>query len=331
MKVLVTGGGGFLGFAIVELLVAEGYEVVSYSRDHYETLETLGVTQFQGDISDDARLKKALNSCEAVFHVAAKTGVSGSYTSFYEANVVGTENIIKGCLELAIPYLIYTSSPSVVYDGGGGGSDERLPYPKQFDAYYPATKAIAEQAVLKANSALLATCALRPHLIWGPKDTHYLPRLIERRRQGRLRTLGSGDYLVDTIYIDNAARAHLQALEVMRQTPDNVGGKAYFLSQDDPIPVREFIDRLLDAGGLAPVDKTIHPQLALAAGWFLERFFRLFKIKSEPPVTTFVAKQLSSAHWYDISAAKRDLGYLPTVSINEGMDRLKEWVEEGKY
>ncbi|WP_020539108.1 NAD-dependent epimerase/dehydratase family protein [Lewinella cohaerens] len=331
MKVLVTGGGGFLGFAIVEQLIAEGYEVVTYSRRYYAELETLGVTQFQGDISDYEMLKKALNGCEAVFHVAAKTGVWGSYASFYQANVTGTENVIKGCIELTIPYLVYTSSPSVVYDEGGGGADESLPYPEKFDAYYPATKAIAEQVVLKANSSLLATCSLRPHLIWGPKDTHYLPRLIDRRRKGKLWTLGHGNYLVDTIYIDNAARAHLQALEVMRRTPGIVGGKTYFLSQDDPIPVREFIDGLLDAGGLPPVDKSIHPKVARAAGWLLERIFRWFKIKSEPPVTTFVAKQLSSPHWYDISAAKRDLGYVPTISIKEGMKRLKAWVGEANH
>lgn len=327
MKVFITGGGGFLGLAIVEQLVAKGYEVVTYSRSKYKALGKLDVVQHQGSISDYKALKSAMKGCEAVFHVAAKTGIWGSYSSFYEANVIGTENILKACAELKIPHLVYTSSPSVVYDGGSQGKDESLPYPAKFDAYYPQTKAVAEQAVLKANSATLITCSLRPHLIWGPRDQHYLPRLLERQRKGKLRMLGTETYLVDTIYVDNAAHAHLQAFEAMRSDPVSVGGKAYFLSQDEPIAIREFIDRLLDTGGLPPVNKTIHPQVALYTGWVLERVFNLFQIKSEPPVTPFVAKQLSSSHWYDISAAKRDFGYVPEVSIDEGMKRLKKWVE----
>jgi len=202
-----------------------------------------------------------------------------------------------------------------------------LPYPKKFDAYYPQTKAIAEQAVLKANSPSLVTCSLRPHLIWGAKDPHFLPRLFDRRRKDKLRIIGTKKNLVDTIYVDNAARAHLLAFNAMLKNPASVAGKAYFLSQDEPISIREFIDRLLDTGGLPPVNKTMNPKLALFAGWFIQSVFRLFNLKSEPPLTLFIAKQLSSPHWYDISAAKKDFGYVPTVSIDEGMKRLKEWVK----
>ncbi|MDB4286024.1 NAD-dependent epimerase/dehydratase family protein [bacterium] len=327
MKIFVTGGGGFLGLAIVEQLVEEGYEVVTYSRGKYEALEKLGVVHHQGNLSDYKKLKDALQGCEAVFHVAAKVSISGSYDSFYKVNVAGTQHILKACLELNIPHLVYTSSPSVVFDGGSEGKDEGLPYPQKFDAYYPQTKAIAEQAVLKANCPSLVTCALRPHLIWGPRDHHFLPRFFERRRKDRLRILGSGNSLVDTIFVENAARAHLQALKVMQKNPAAVAGKAYFLSQDEPITIREFIDRLLATSGLPPVNKTLNPKVALFAGWLLQNVFRLFNIKSEPPLTLFVAKHLSSSHWYDISAAKRDFGYMPLVSIDEGMMRLKEWVE----
>lgn len=328
MKVFVTGGGGFLGFAIVEQLVREGYEVATYSRGKYEALTKLGVAHHRGNLSDYETLKTAMKGCEAVFHTASKVGVWGDYDSFYETNVTGTACIIKACLELHISYLIYTSSPSVIFDGGSEGKDERLPYPSKFDAYYPQTKAIAEQAVLKANSPSLITCSLRPHLIWGPKDPHLLSRLLERRRKDRLRLLGTGEYLVDTIYIDNAACAHLQALQAMRSQAAAVAGKVYFLSQDNPITIREFINRLLNTGGLPPVEKTINPKVALVAGWMLERVFRLLNVKAEPPITHFIAKNLSSPHWYDISAAKRDFGYIPTVSIDEGMKRLKQWIEE---
>lgn len=327
MKVLVSGGGGFLGLVIVKQLLEEGYEVVTYSRGTYKTLEEMGVTHHQGDLLAYETLKAAMQGCDAVIHVAAKVGIWGSYSSFYEANVTGTEHIIKACFDLNLRHLIYTSSPSVVYDGGSEGKDESLPYPKKFDAYYAQTKAIAEQSVLKANGPSLVTCCLRPHLVWGPGDNHLLPRFFEKRRKNKLRVIGTEKYLVDTIYIDNAARAHLLALQVMQKSPSSVAGKVYFLSQDEPIAIREFIDRLLETGGLPPVNKTINPKVALFAGWLVQSVFRLFDVKSEPPLTPFIAKHLSSSHWYDISAAKRDLAYVPTVSIDEGMRRLKEWVE----
>lgn len=315
--------------AIGKQLLAQGHEVVSFSRGHHPELSELGVSHVQGSLSDFLELRQAMEGCEAVFHVAAKTGQWGSFESFYEANVVGTMHVIRACRSLGIRYLVFTSSPSVVYDGGFEGKDESLPYPEKFDAHYPETKAYAEQAILKANSPELITCSLRPHLVWGPGDPHYLPRLMERRRKNQLRILGHERNLVDTIYIDNAAKAHLQAFQAMLNQPELVAGKAYFLSQDEPIPISEFMNRLLACGGLPPVDRYIDPKLALALGHVLQGIYRFFRIKAEPRVTPFIAKQLSSSHWYDISAAKRNFGYVPTVSIDEGMRRLKEWVGNG--
>lgn len=327
MKVLVTGGGGFLGFAIVEQLLAAGYEVETYSRSNYETLDQLKLVHHQASLTDYKAIKRALEGCRGVIHTAARVGMWGDYADFFQVNVTGTKNILRACSELHIPYLVYTSSPSVVYNGACEGKGEELPYPDKFDAYYPETKALAEQAVLGANGPGLVTCALRPHLIWGPGDTHLLPGFFERQRAGKLRLLGTGEHLIDTIYVDNAARAHVQALEMMQKDPTMIGGKAYFLSQDDPIAIREFINRMLATGGFPPVQKRIHPKVGLIAGKLLERAYRWFRISSEPPITSFVARQLSSPHWYDISAAKRDLGYQPQISIDEGMNRLKAWVE----
>lgn len=330
MKVFVTGGGGYLGLAIVGQLVQEGHEVVTYSRGTYPALDRLGAVHHQGSLSDYECLRDAMRGCEAVMHVAAKTGMWGPYQAFYEANVKGTENVLKACRELGIRYLVFTSTPSVIYTDGSEGKNESLPYPKKFEAYYPETKAIAEQAVLNANSDTLTTCALRPHLIWGPADPHFLPVIYERRRQDKLRYLGTTPYMVDVTYVDNAAHAHLLALKVMQANPATVGGKAYFLSQDQPISLQEFTDRLLVAGGLPKVTKTFNPKTARFAGRMFENVYRLFGIKSEPPLTLFLAKQLSSSHWYDISAAKRDLGYAPLVSIDEGMKRLKAWNESNR-
>jgi nucleoside-diphosphate-sugar epimerase len=328
MKVFITGGGGFLGFAIVQQLVKEGYEVVSYSRSRYEKLEKPGITHYQGDLNDYAALISAMQGCSAVFHVAAKAGYWGTYESFYKANVAGTENILKCCKELGISRLVYTSSASVVFQDNSEGRNESLPYPSKYYSFYPETKAIAERAVLAANSPGLITCSLRPHLVWGPGDQTIFPRLCKKRRNGILRLVGTRQYLIDTIYIENAARAHLLAFKAMLNKPASVAGKAYFISQNEPIAIRAFIDKLLAAAGLDPVDKTINLRTALIAGWLFQSFYRLFNIQSEPPFTVFIVKQFSSSHWYDISAAIADFDYNPVVSIDEGMKQMKIWNEK---
>ena len=323
----VTGGGGFLGRAIVRQLCAQGHEVVTFSRGNYPALDQLGVTHFQGDLSEYSVLKQAMMGCEAVFHVAAKTGIWGKYEDFYLANVTGTENVLQACRELGIRNLVFTSSPSVVYDGKDSeGHNESLPYPQKYNAYYPQTKAIAEKLVMAANDASLKTVSLRPHLIWGPEDRHFIPRLFEKSKTGKLRILGNSPNRVDCIYVDNAAKAHLQAFAQLLLDPAPVEGKTYFISQGAPIPIAELINQLLATGDFPPVTKHLPPGIARFAGRFLEMAYRIFGISAEPAITLFLAQQLSTAHWYDISAARRDFGYEVEVSLEQGMKRLRAWV-----
>jgi nucleoside-diphosphate-sugar epimerase len=330
MKALVTGGGGFLGKAIVKLLLAKGWQVRSFSRSEYPELTQLGVEHCRGELTDQKAVAAAVAGCELVFHVAAKAGVWGAYEEYYQANVVGTKNIIAACRAQNIERLVYTSSPSVVFDGTDmEGVDESVPYPDHFHAFYPQTKAQAEQLVLAANDDTLATVALRPHLIWGPEDNHLVPRILERGAKGALRKIGNRECLVDTIYIDNAAEAHLQAAEQL-SVGSNVAGKAYFLSNGEPLPLWEVVNRILAAGGLPAVTKTISPQLAYAAGVVLEKIYSAFNLSGEPRMTRFVARELSTAHWFDLSNAKNDFGYQPKISIDEGMARLQQWLERNK-
>ena len=327
MKIFVTGGGGFLGFAIVQQLRANGHEVVSFSRKNYPALNQVGVTHFQGDISEYKVLKESMTGCEAVFHVAAKTGIWGKHEEFYKANVKGTENILLACRELNIRNLVFTSSPSVVFNGKDSeGKKETLPYAKKYTAWYPQTKAIAEKLVMNANDASLKTVSLRPHLIWGPGDTHYIPKLFKKAKAGKLFILGKSPNLVDCIYIDNAAKAHLQAFDQLQRNPDQVEGKTYFISQGEPIAISELINKLLATGGFPPVTKNLSPAIACLAGRLLETIYRVFGINSEPAITLFLAQQLSTSHWYDISAAKKDFGYEVEMSLEEGMARLRDWV-----
>lgn len=330
MKVLVTGAGGFLGFAIARMLVERGDSVVSIQRNHYDSLAALGVEQQQGTLANDEAVMRAATGCDAVIHVAAKAGVWGKYQDYFASNVEGTRNVLKACQHLGISRLVYTSTPSVIHAGGDvAGADESLPYPDHFETAYPETKAIAEREVLAANSEYLSTVALRPHLIWGPGDNHLFPRVIDRARKGRLRLVGGGESLVDTVYIDNAAHAHLLALDRLRPGAA-CAGKAYFITQGEPVPQREMINRMLAAAELPPCTRTISPGMAYFAGAVLETAFKLVGAQNEPPMTRFVAKQLATAHWYNIEGARRDLGYAPLVSFDEGMERLASWYRTQK-
>jgi len=328
MRALVTGGGGFLGGAIVDRLLARGVEVRSLARGVYPALEAKGVEAVRGDLADRETVRSAAGGCDVVFHVAAKPGVWGPYDDFHRPNTVGTENVIDACRLHGIPKLIYTSTPSVVHAGGDlEGVDESIPYPDHFETHYPATKALAEQAVLAAHGPELATVALRPHLIWGPGDNHLIPRIVARARAGRLRLVGEAPGpVVDTTYVDDAADAHLLAFD--RLGPDAAcGGKPYFISQGDPQPVSVVINGILGAYGLPPCERWISARAAYRIGAVLEAIFRLFRVKAEPPMTRFVARQLATAHWYDIGAARRDLGFAPTTSTAERLADLKAWVD----
>lgn len=327
-RVLVTGGGGFLGGAIVRALVRRGEIVRSFSRGLYPDLQALGVEQVQGDLRDRRAVESACRGVETVFHTAAKAGVWGRPRDFVATNVDGTRHVIAACRTQAVPQLVYTSSPSVVFDGSDmEGIDESAPYPKRYLAHYPRTKAEAERRVRAAADAGLKTISLRPHLIWGPGDNHLAPRIIARAR--RLRRVGRGRNRVDTIYIDNAAEAHVRAAEALRAKPE-LSGRVYFISQGAPVPLWDMVDAILEAAGLPPVRRSISPRTALAVGAVLEFVYRGLGIRAEPPMTRFVAKELATAHWFDITAARRDFGYTPMVSTAEGLQRLAAWLRTSR-
>lgn len=330
MKILVTGGGGFLGSHICQQLRFRGHEVVSIARNRYPLLDSIGVRQISGDISALDPLLVATKGCDAVIHTAAKAGIWGSLADYTSANIAGTMAVLGACEMNGVGKLVYTSTPSVVHTGVDiAGGNEALPYAREFKAHYPATKAAAEQQVLAANGPNLATVALRPHLIWGPGDNHLLPKLVARARAGRLRFVGPSKK-IDTIYIDNAVQAHLDALDRL-QPGAACAGRAYFISQGQPILLDDMINRLLKAVGLPPEQRRISLRTAMILGSVCEQWYRLTGNRNDPPMTRFLAEQLSTAHWFDIHAARRDLGYQPKVSLTEGLVRLSEWwMREGK-
>jgi nucleoside-diphosphate-sugar epimerase len=319
VRVLVTGGSGFLGRAVCELLARSGHSVRVLCRRAY----TGPGRHLAGDLRRYQDVEAAVRGCAAVVHSAAKAGYWGPRAEFHETNVVGTAHVITACLRQSVPRLVYTSSPSVVHNGANlEGVDESAPYATTFLAPYPETKAAAERLVLAANSPRLATVALRPHLIWGPDDPHFLPRLLDRARQGRLWIAGDGASRIDTIYLDNAADAHLLALERLEPGAP-IAGRAYFVAQDDPRPIREVIGMWLAAAGVPVRPRQIPVAAARMLAHAVELGYRLSGARSEPPLTRFLVQQLTTAHWFDIGAARRDLGYTPRIGTEEGLALLR--------
>ncbi len=330
MKVLVTGGSGFLGQALCRALLARGDNVTSLQRHHSPALEQMGVRQVLGALDDVAAVDQALSGMDAVLHNAAKASGWGSWQDFFRTNVLGTRVLLQACRKQGIQRFVYTSTPSVVHQGRhpvAGGNETDTPYASTFTAHYPHTKMLAEREVLAANDAQLATVALRPRLIWGPGDTQLLPRLVARAKAGRLRFVGSGNNRMDCTYIDNVVQAHLQALAAL-QPGSACAGNAYFISNNEPRPLRTIVNGLLAAADVPVVEKTLPFALAYAAGAACESLWRLLRLSSEPPMTRFMAEQLSTEHWYDCSGAERDFGYLPQVSLDEGLQRLRASLSE---
>ena len=321
VKALVTGGGGYLGGALVRALLARGDEVITLQRGDYPWLVQAGALVNRGDVSDRDTVLAASKGCDVVFHVAGKTGVWGDGEEYYRINVTGTESAINACLENGIRRLVYTSSPSVIFTGADEeGVNESAPYPDYYYNNYQYSKAIAERKILAINGGDLATVALRPHLIWGPDDPHLVRRLAERARSGKLK-LVNRENLVDSTYIDNAVSAHLLAADNL--APGSVcAGRVYFITNGEPLPMHTLINRILGALKLGPVTGTVSPRTAYLLGIVYETVYSTLAIKKEPLMTRFVARQLSCSHWYDISAAKRDLGYRPEVSIENGLEQL---------
>jgi nucleoside-diphosphate-sugar epimerase len=333
---LVTGGTGFLGRHLVERLLSEGRAVTVLARRPAPDLEKRGVRCVPGDLVDADAVRSACRGAETVFHIAAKVGVWGRHDDFLRVNVLGTRALLEGCRTHGVRRLVYTSTPSVVYNGRDlSGVDESLPLTTACPSAYPLTKAVAEREVLAANTPELRTIALRPHLIWGAGDPHLVPRLLERAKAGRLRIIGSGRNRVDLVHVQNVVDAHLLAEQALSSPPDSefktpnsklnpqpAAGRAYFITNGEPVVLWDWINSLLRALDLPPVTKRMPLAAATVLGAACEALWRTLPLQGEPPMTRFIAKELASDHWFDISAARRDLGYAPRVSMAEGMAEL---------
>lgn len=328
MSIAVTGAQGFLGRRVVELLLAQGRRVRAITRRPAPELQALGAETICADLGESRGLAEALVGVRGLIHCAAQSGIWGETDMYIRANTLTTINVLNAARRTGTRWLLYTSSPSAVHSGRPlEGVNESAPYTRESRYGYPYSKMLAERIVLAASEPGFSTAALRPHLIWGPRDPHFLPRLTQRARAGRLWLIKS-EALVDATYIDNAAEAHLLAAEKLEEGA-NISGRVYFIGQGEPLSCRQLVEALLKAGAKPGEELKIRgfipASLALFLGGVLERLWPR-EGRGEPPLTRFVAEELSLPHWFNLEAARRDLSYRATVSTAEGLERLAAWV-----
>ena len=327
MKIIVSGGTGFLGSSLAQSLSVAGHEVHTIGRKPANTTASKKLIHHTWDLSKEVLPLSILSGTDVFFHIAAKAGVWGKYSEFYNANVVATEKILLACQSTKIPRLIYTSTPSVVFSEKSilGGS-ESLPYGNTGFSPYAETKAIAEQAVLNSHSpGKIQTVALRPHLVWGKDDPHLLPRVIARHKNGKLRIIGSGQNQVDLTHIDNVTHAHVCAMHEMIKNK-TLGGKPYFIGQSEPVFLWRWLNQIFQTIDLPPLTKTMSFRNAYLLGCTMEKIWNVLRIKKEPPMTRFVACQLAHDHWFSNQSAEQDLGYIPIKNMADALEETKSWL-----
>lgn len=325
-NVLVTGGGGFVGKVVVRMLCERGFSCRVVGRHRYPEVESLGAESIPCDIRDFEKLRQACAGIDTVFHTASLAGIWGREEEYRSINVTGTENVLKACRKAGVQRLVYTSTPSVVFDRRDiTGGDESLPYATEFLCHYARTKAEAERLVLAGGGGGFRTCAIRPHLVWGPGDPHLIPRLVAKGRARQLKRVGKGDNLVDISYVDNVAHAHILAAEDLAGR-GNASGKAYFISQGEPVRLWDWINGLFAKLGITEVDGSLPFSLAYGAGAVLELLHSVVMPEREPRMTRFLAEQLAKSHYFSIRRAEMDFGYAPIVSTAQGMEHLVAWI-----
>ncbi|MGM1028952.1 MAG: NAD-dependent epimerase/dehydratase family protein [Actinomycetota bacterium] len=320
MKVLVTGASGFLGRAVAAELVAAGHDVRTLQR---RPSQVPGATDVLGSLTDPAAVARAVagdeGSVAGVVHLAAKVSLAGDPAEFRAVNVEGTRSLLDAAEHAGVSRFVQVSSPSVAHVGAsltGVGAEPASPEHARGD--YARTKAEAELLALARDSHGMRVIAVRPHIVWGPGDTQLIERVVERARRGRVPLLNGGTALIDTTYIDNAATGIVAALH----RADVAHGNAYVITNGEPRPVGDLLAGMCLAAGVAPPRRSVPAGLGRAAGSLVERLWAIRPGADEPPMTRFLAEQLSTAHWFDQRDTRHDLAWAPTVSIDEGLRRL---------
>lgn len=318
MRVLVTGGTSLLGATTADLLIARGDEVVMLQRSR----SSADCTQVLGDVRDPEVVTAAVRGCDAVIHLAAKVGITGSYRDYAAVNIDGTANVVDAAVKAGVTRFVHVSSPSVAHSGSalaGAGADAARPDAAR--SAYSRTKAYGEIRALSADAPGFAVIALRPHLVWGPGDTQLVGRIVARARKNRLFLIGDGCALIDSTYLDNAAEALVAGLD---RAP-RAHGKAFVVSNGQPRPIADLLSGIARAAGADVPRRRIGFRAAQGAGYLAQGVWTLLRRPDDPPITSFLAEQMGTAHWFDQRAVRKELEWEPRIGIEEGFVRLAQW------
>ncbi|MCH6471870.1 NAD-dependent epimerase/dehydratase family protein [Sinomonas terrae] len=319
MRVLVTGASGLLGREVAGLLVRQGHAVTTFQR---RPSGVDGAADFCGSVTDDEAVRAAVQGAEGIIHLAAKVSFTGRAAEFDEVNVEGTHRLLRCARGAGVRDFVFVSSPSVANSGAAiAGLGAQPADPQRAHGDYSRTKAEAELLALAEDTPEFRVVAVRPHIVWGPGDTQLVERVLERARRRRLPLLDAGAALIDTTYVDNAASAIVAALHRM----EHIHGRALVVSNGEPRPVGELLAGICAAGGAPAPSWSVPGGVARAAGAVVERLWTWAGRKEEPPMTKFLAEQLSTAHWFDQRETRELLDWVPAVSLDDGLARLAEY------
>ncbi len=334
-RILFTGASGLLGRESVLALLRAGYDVRVFQRGDSGIAALLPDSirprfeQVRGDITNAQAVDLAMTGVNGVVHAAAKVSVSGEWADYERINIEGTRTLLQAALNHSVGSFLYISSPSVAHAGAAiVGDGAGVASPEHARGNYARSKAAAELLALEANGTslpgggVLRVGALRPHLMWGPGDTQLVERILERSAAGRLPLLSGGTGLIDTLYIDNAADAVVRGYQRL----DAFAGRALVVTNGQPRTIAELLGGFCEAVGVPAPRFSVPAKVAALAGKVIERVWeRLPKnvtAGDEPPMTEFLAEQLSTAHWFDQRRTRELLQWEPSVSIEEGYERL---------
>ncbi|MFI7578849.1 NAD-dependent epimerase/dehydratase family protein [Kocuria kalidii] len=317
--VLVTGASGMLGEHVARLLAARDWTVRLLQRRHAPLADQPHVEEVLGSVSDPDAVARAMDGVDDVVHLAAKVSFAGAWDEFVLTNVTGTRVVLETAKRAGVQNVVFVSSPSVAHTGESIVGESAQPAdPVHARGNYARSKAAAELLALEADGRGLRVAAVRPHIVWGPGDTQLVERIVDRAATGRLPLLDHGAALIDTTYVDNAAEAIVRALERI----DWSHGRALVVTNGQPRTVGELVAGFCRAAGVDAPTRRVPGALARLAGTVIEKVWALRPGADEPPMTAFLAEQMSTAHWFEQRTTREVLDWAPAVTVEEGMERL---------
>lgn len=324
MKILVTGGTGFLGKHLALRLLNLGHDVTVVGRNETigKELLSVGINFLQIDLADEEKIISAICGQDYVFHCGALSSPWGKYEQFYQANVIGTQNVIKGCKRGSIQRLIHVSTPSLYFY-----YDERLdvketdPLPKKFVNHYAKTKFLAEQEIDAFFQEGYPVITIRPRAIFGPGDNAIIPRLIRANQKGMIPLIDQGQHLMDLTYVDNV----VDALLLCMTSPESTLGEKYNITNGERVTFKEVIESLFAKLGQQVHWKQMAYKQAFTIASLLEAVSKTILFHKEPILTKYTVSVLSRSQTLNIEKAKRELQYEPRISVQEGINQFVEW------